>query len=228
VGHDATVATTRVAYLLAALLLAAACADADVVDEPNTQGPAPLAALVGPWSATPFVLDPQVGNVAAQVCRRDIELGDGAVAAVVDARGAGVITLRMTGARPGGCNALQILPSGQIVGAGGGWGGGGAERLAPLVGVDLGSIERQTVNGGDLKVEGWSVYGRAGPGIATVVVFPVGGPQVLATRMNDWFAAWWPRLVGDPPLEGRGPPGFPKFTVRGYDPLGALVNEVSQ
>ena len=225
-SYAQTSGRVRAACLLAAALLVGACADAEVVDEPVARGPAPLAALTGPWQPTPLVLDPQTRSRAEQACRRDMELKAGAVAAVIDARGAGVVTLRMTGPSPGGCNALQILPSGEIAGAGGGWGGGQAERLAPLVGADITSMETQTVDGGGLNVQGWSVYGRVGPAIATVVVIPPGGPPVTATRMNDWFAAWWPRRAGDPPLEGLGPPWFPTFTVRGYDGLGVLVNEV--
>jgi len=120
-----------------------------------------------------------------------MSLPPGSQAIVVDARGASVVTLRMSS---GGCNSLELMPSGELAGAGGGWSGPGSERPAIRPGADLGPVEQQSVGGGNLRVAGWSIYGQAGAEIATVVVEPPGYGPVQATLTNGWFAAWWPLL----------------------------------
>jgi hypothetical protein len=189
--------------------------------------PATLAELTGPWRPTPLVLDPMIRARAEDVCRRDMSLPPGSQAIVVDARGASVVTLRMSS---GGCNSLELMPSGELAGAGGGWSGPGSERPAIRPGADLGPVEQQSVGGGNLRVAGWSIYGQAGAEIATVVVEPPGYGPVQATLTNGWFAAWWPLLPGEPdPNAGPviGPNGgFPPVVVRGYNAMGAQVDEL--
>jgi hypothetical protein len=186
--------------------------------------PATLAELVGPWRATPLLLDAVTRQRVQEACRRDIELPPGSAAAVIDARGAGVATVRMTGQGSGSCHALQITPAGQVVGAGGGWSSNAAELPPRLPDAAFGEIEWQSIAGGDLKVQGWSVQGSAGPQIAAVVVVPQDGVAVTATFVGGWFAAWWPRRIGDPPLDGMA---HPPVVVRGYDAFGALLVETS-
>jgi hypothetical protein len=194
--------------------------------------PATLTELTGPWRPTPLLLDSALWARAEAACRKDMEMPPGTRALIIDARGASVVTLRMTGATSGSCDSLQLLPNGQFTGAGGGRSGGSGEHLGPRSGAKLGSLERQVVGGGDLKVSGWSIYGSAGDEIATVVVEPVGHQAVQATLMNGWFSAWWPAVPGEPdPLGGvPWPDGsqWPSVVVRGYDASGVVRDEVQQ
>ncbi len=206
---------------LAALVLvaglAAACGDPP---EPDVvlRSPATLAELAGAWSARPLLLDPVLRSRIAETCARDMEMGPGATALLIDVRGAGVATLRMS---RGSCDALKIDPDGSIHGAGGG--ASGMEQGRALANDALGQVEQHMVIGGDLTVEGWSAIGRVGPDISLVVVQPVDHVAVVATLENGWFGAWWPARPFEPPRDGRR---FPPAIVRAYNALGVLVNEV--
>ena len=213
--------------LVVASLLFVACGEAETAPAPQRPAapgaPATLAQLLGPWQATPLVLDLMARTRVEQACSRDIEMPPGSRAVLVDARGAGVVSVVMRGQTAGGCYALEIMANGQITGAGGGW---RADRLPglPVLGEsELADIEQQTVSGGNLKVVGWSVVGRAGPAITSVLVAPQGHPVVTATLENGWFGAWWPARPGDPsPDDGR----FLPIVVGGYDAFGVLQDEV--
>ena len=54
--------------------------------------------------------------------------------------------------------------------------------------TELAEAQIGSVGGGGLKVQGWSVIGRAGPGIRSVEIEPAGVPPILATLENGWFA----------------------------------------
>jgi hypothetical protein len=132
--------------------------------------------------------------------------------------------VRMVGQDAGTCDALEITSAGQITGAGGGWRADGVEQLAPIEATELAEAQVGSVGGGELKVQGWSVIGRAVPGIASVEIEPVGVPAILATLENGWFAVWWPANV--PPDRLGDPDLAPVVVVRGYDAAGALLDEV--
>ena len=127
-------------------------------------------------------------------------------------------------ARARGGDALEITPGGQINGAGGGDTAGGVEQLAPIDATALTEAQVGSIGGGSLKVQGWSVIGRAGPGIASVEIEPAGAPAVLATLENGWFAGWWPANI--PPDRLGDPALAPDVVVRGYDAAGTLLAEV--
>ena len=93
------------ATLVATALAVAACGGDGEVIQPRVQI-ATLAELTGPWRATPLKLDPALRARVADFCRREIQLPPGVVPAVVDARGEGVVAVRMTGATEGSCDAL--------------------------------------------------------------------------------------------------------------------------
>ena len=185
--------------------------------------PASIAQLTGPWQPQPYMLDPILRGRLEQTCRTDMERGPGSVAGVVDVRGERVAVVRMVGQSAGACDALEITQDGRVTGAGGGWRVDGAEQLAALPLAELADIQFGQVGGGELKVEGWSVMGRAGPQIASVVVEPAGVPQILATLENGWFAAWWPAVIDN---ERGAPQPEPAVVVRGYDAAGTLLDEV--
>jgi hypothetical protein len=159
----------------------------------------------------------------AEACARDMESPRGVPSRIIDVRGAGVAIVRLSGPTSAiGCDALQITGNGDVQGAGGGWRSDQAEDLPGIGQTELAAIERSTVEGGDLKVAGWSVLGRAGPGIAAVTVEPDGHPVVVATVQNGWFAAWWPARLVEMQAGRRGPPAI---RIRGFGPLGELVAE---
>jgi hypothetical protein len=213
-----------IAAVVGAAFLAVGCGD----DAPGPAfvpaRPATIAELTGPWRATPLLLDPVMWARVEQTCRRDIEMPPGGAVAVIDARGAGVATVRMTGDHAGSCDSLQITADGRVAGAGSGWRADGPERFAVLGAAALAGLETGSIGGGTLDVTGWSVYGRAGPAITTVIVEPANHPAVAATLMNGWFSAWWPRLPGQPaPDPGGGAQAQPPFVVQGFDADGTPV-----
>lgn len=210
-----------VALLVTSLGLGA-CGSEDPVPQVPMLRPATPRDLVGPWQATPFLIDPVLRAKVEQTCRRDIEMPPGSFAIVVDARGERVVTVRMSGRSPGSCDALEVTEHGQVSGAGGGWRQDQPEALPPIEPSSIGAVERQTVQGGGLTVKGWSVYGRVGSGVTVVGVEPQNGPSLIATVENGWFAAWWPVQPGDPNMdEGRQP----KVLVRAYDAFGMSLDE---
>lgn len=216
-------ARVPLAILAVGLAFASACGGEDVQDALRP-APASLLQLTGPWQPRPFVLDQAMRSSVEQVCRRDMERGPGNTAALVDVRGSGVAVVRMVGQGAGMCEALEITIGGQITGAGGGWTAGGVEQLAPIEATELMDVQFGSIGGGNLKVQGWSMSGRAGPGIASVEIAPVGVPAILATLENGWFAGWWPANL--PPDGLGGPAPQPEVVVRGYDAAGTLLAEV--
>jgi hypothetical protein len=220
------------AVLALALVAAAAACGSDEPALVQPPPPATLAQLVGPWQPSPFSLDDAAWTRIETGCRHDMGMRPGARALIIDARGDGVATVRMTGQQAGHCDALQIAASGEVVGAGGGMMSDAAEQPMVQPGTQMGPIEQASVEGGDLPLRGWSAWGPVGGGIASVTVEVPGQPLILATVMNGQFAAWWP--VSREPLNGPGrqpPPDLKapaRLVVRGYDATGTLVNQIGQ
>lgn len=223
---------SAVAFALVLAVSACSSDDPAVVEPPPA---ATLAQLLGPWQPTPYALDLATWNRIEDGCRRDVQLLPATRALIIDVRGASVATVAMTGPQDGHCDALQLLPTGEIAGAGGGMSSGGPQQQPLLPATAIGPVQQAGVEGGDLAVVGRSAYGAVGSGIATVTVEVPGQPRIVATVMNGQFAAWWPSpaALQRPDQPGRGqvapqlvaPPGL---VVRGYDATGTLVNQVSQ
>jgi len=213
------------ARLAVVTLLLGACGESLSEPEPVPVRPASLADLTGPWRPVPFQLDPVIRSRVEQGCRGDLQMPPGSSAAVIDARGASVATVRMKGPNPGSCYALEISAAGEVTGAGAGWRADGPEKLPVLGASELGPIDKQTVAGGNLKIEGWSLTGRAGPEITSVVVEPMNHMAVIATVENGWFAAWWPARPGEPARDGAR---WPPFVVRAFNAFGVLLDEYRQ
>jgi len=215
----------RAVILIAFALVLVACGETATDVEP-IQRPATLGELTGPWQETPFLLDPVLRERVAQTCRRDMEMRPGSVPAVIDARGARIATVRMTGPGPGGCSALEITAGGEVFAAGGGWSAGAPEALAAIGGSDLVVVETSTVEGGNLDGQGWSVTGRIGRNVVSVVAETADHRLVQATVENGWFSVWWP--VRLPVEQGLAQPQVVPFIVRAYDAFGQVVDEVHQ
>ena len=122
---------------------------------------------------------------------------------VIDARGAGRIQAQYAGPRSteASCIDMTIDAAGQVVAGGGGTGFGAQEWsiLKPF------EIEH---HGGYSSEESSTTVGRAGPGIAKVVIAMPAQPQVTASLENGWYLVWRP---------GSWPPGT---KVVGLDSLG--------
>ena len=117
-----------------------------------------------------------------------------------------------------------VQGSAKVKGAGGGWRTDQPEQLPALGMHELAHLERGQVGGGSLTVEGHSIIGRAGPGVAVVRVEVPGVPVMTATLQNGWFAAWWPFEIPDRQFGDPRPPE-PVVIVRAYDLLGNLLSE---
>jgi hypothetical protein len=161
------------------VLAAVACGSDGEVDNEPVRFATP-AELTGPWRTTPLILDPALRARVAEACRRGIELPAEAVPAVIDARGGRVVTVRMTGATEGSCDALEIGESADVVETGGGW-NGPAQRLPAAPDTELSHLVRAIIARRNLPVEGWSVNGQAGAAIALVQVVVGDGLVVTAT-----------------------------------------------
>lgn len=184
---------------------------------------ATLPDLVGPWRAIPLRPDPAMADRIADTCAHDMQGPANVPAQIIDVRGGGVAIARLSGPTVAiGCDALQITAAGNVDGAGGGWLSNEAEVLDPIGDAALENIERATIEGGALKIRGWSVNGRAGPAIAAVIIEPEGGPTVTATLENGRFAGWWP---GRLPGLGNRPGDQPAVRIRGFDASGTQVAE---
>src|SRR5688572_22156916 len=93
------------------------CGRQDVIPvSPAPQRAATLQDLIGPWQPTPFGLDSAWRTTIESTCRREVE-APRAEGGIVDARGGGVATVRLTGAVVAKCDALYVTPEGRVEGA---------------------------------------------------------------------------------------------------------------
>jgi hypothetical protein len=211
------------AFLLVAGVLAG-CGDETTLFPDPPDRPATLAELTGPWRAHPLQLDPAMRGRVEQVCSTFVQRPPGGVPAVIDARGGGFVTVRMTDVWRGSCDGIAISVDGQVTAVGSGSFTDAHEELPALDAAELGPLEVSASGGGPGMVGGYVVvYGRAGAAIATVEVEPLRHPKLLATLENGWFAAWWPADVRD--QAPAAPRAMTEFLVRGYDEAGHLLAE---
>jgi hypothetical protein len=184
---------------------------------PERPRTASLAELRGPWQPTPFVLDAAMRDRAVAACRREMAAPTEAGGGMVDARGGAALTVRLSGAGGALCQALAILPSGEIATAGGGQ-VGGLDPVGSPGPTELSEVHLHNVDGLDLAAGGWAVNGHTGSGITRVLVEAPGQRPMTATLENGVFGAWWPMPATAP---GLGPaPLSGEVIVRGFDAAG--------
>ena len=176
-------------------LLAAALVTLGVVgcgaDNPDPVEPAH--SINEPWQPEPFAVGSEVLAGARGPCldmqQRAPNPPPGLSLAVADARGGSKILLVYAGPNAETDCLVDILPNGDAGSTSGGSSAGDAFRpMAP------GSVQSE---GGSSSDDGAnqvsSIVGRAGPGVARVVVSLAGGRAVVASlSASGWFAAWWP------------------------------------
>ena len=195
----------RVVVVIALLFVSAACGS-----DGSSQAGALAAAIAGPWQPVPFALPRPMIESVDRACRGGFdEFPQHAQLMVVDSRGGGHVEAQY--AAPNGDDAsctATIDATGRTEWSGGGTGSRGQPWLT-LPAFDLESVA------GYGSSDGSATSGRAGGGIAKVVIVMPGEPQVTASLQNGWYLAWRP---------GEWPPGT---TVVGLDSLGQPVAEAS-
>ena len=202
-GHPYTRAVKRRIVLIAVLPFVLVGCGADRPREANV--------IEGPWQPVPFALPDSMIEAIDRTCRGSFdEFPQQTRLMVIDARGAGRVEAQYAG--PSGeeasCAGMKIEATGRVEPGGGGTGFRG-QAWPPLPAFELEFI------GGYVSSEASSTSGRAGAGIARVVIDIPGQPPVTASLANGWYLAWWP---------AEWPPGT---KVIGHDALGQLVAEAS-
>lgn len=196
--------TGRIVVMAALLLVFVACDSGG-----PTEARVPAGAIDGPWQPVPFTLPGQIIEAADRTCRRSFdEFRQQTQLMVIDARGAGRIEAQYAGlnGEDATCAGMTIDAAGRIEPGGGGTGFRG-QAFRVLQAFELESIA------GYGSIEGSATSGRAGPGIASVVLTMPGKPPVTASLASGWYLAWWP---------GDWPPGT---KIVGIDRLGQTVAE---
>ena len=160
--------------------------------QPDPVRAATLAELIGPWLREPLRPPAAVIAAADRACRRETPFPRTVVLVAIDARGGGRLpTIFASDDATAFCGFLTIADNGTLSGSLSssetgfkqpvlgpgrllGWGGTGEGRV------------------GD--ADAWcSFAGRAGPGVARVVVIEAqGAGSTTATLQNGWYVAWWP------------------------------------
>ena len=196
--------------LIVALLLVSAGCRSDGDSEPEAE-PEAVHALHGPWQPVPFALAGPIVEAVDRTCRAGFEndFPQQTQLMVVDVRGAGRVETQYAG--PDGSEAsciVMIDAAGRLEWGGGGTGSGGGGWPA------LQAFNLQAIGGYGSEVAS-STAGRAGGGIARVVIAIPGKPPVTASLANGWYLAWWP---------AEWPPGT---KVIGLDALGQQVAQES-
>jgi hypothetical protein len=166
--------------------------------QPDPVRVATLAELIGPWRREPLRPPAAVIAAADRTCRlepppifpRDVVL------VAIDARGGSRLpTIFASDDAMAYCGFLTIADNGTLSGSLSASETGfervpGPGRLLARGGGGEGRVSDE---------DGWcSVTGRAGPGVARVVIeAPVAG-LITATLQNGWYLAWWPVSCGPP------------------------------
>lgn len=189
--------------------------------QPDPVRAATLAELIGPWRREPLSAPAAVIAAADRTCRRlaepqmfprDVEL------VAIDARGGGRLpTTFASDDAMAYCGFLTIADNGILSGSLSGSQTGftepvlGPGRLLGWGGTGSGLQETDA--------DAWcSFTGRAGPGVARVVIeAQVAGP-IMATLQNGWYVAWWPVSCrfSDP------------LVIAAYDVPGRVTDQIRQ
>jgi hypothetical protein len=178
---------TLIALVVAATLAVACGSDAaaEPVEPPHS--------IHEPWQAEPFAVDQAVLTSAQAACGDMNPPGGPALAGLslvaVDARGGSHVYLVSANQNSESDCFVEIAPSGQaMTKSGGATSGDPFKQLAPGAIEGVGSSSG--TNGSDTMS---SVVGRAGPGVARVVVTLADNRRIIASlSRSGWYAAWWP------------------------------------
>ena len=174
---------------LGALLLFGFAACGSDSSEPEATAASPLA---GPWQPTPIALQGPILDAIDRACRASMQpFPEGVRLVVVDARGGGHIQAQFAGAngQEAFCMDMRVNALGQVKAVGGGSMSTGPAGFLALKPLDLET--RGTMSSGDPPTSSVTA-GRAGNGIAKVVVEIPGKQPIIASLANGWYVASWP------------------------------------
>jgi hypothetical protein len=146
-------------------------------------------AVLGPWQAQPFPLDPSLAQAAEATCRDKTPQAAGLAVVLHDQRGDGLDTVLFAG--PGGQATCQVsgASDGTVT-----WLTSAAITDGPEVAPDLLSLivdGMGSSSGSDVETIN-DITGRTGAGVVTVRILLTDGKEVTATTSNGWFYGWWP------------------------------------
>lgn len=169
-----------------------------------------LATLRGDWSATPVDVSGDFIGVVDRACRAASEDGlELYELQIVDARGEELVNAIYVGVHGGnyGCQNLWIDPFGDLQPPEWGTGADPSEGH-PQPGPDEVIAWYGTHQEAPRSMVTWA--GLVGRNVAEVRFTADGKPDIVATMMNGWFAAWFPD-------------DWSRLTLRGYDARGTEV-----
>jgi hypothetical protein len=177
---------TVLAFVAAATIAVGCGADAaETVEPPHS--------IHEPWQAEPFSVDQAVLTSALAACR---DLGPEQFQApatpslvAVDARGGSHVFLVSADRKTENDCFVEVGPSGKATPQ-----GAGSTSGLPFQPLDPGAIELVSSSSNSNDVATMSgIVGRAGPGVARVVVTLADNrPIVASLSRSGWYAAWWP------------------------------------
>ncbi|MFL5775173.1 MAG: hypothetical protein ACJ76W_02760 [Chloroflexota bacterium] len=177
-----------------------------------TEAVEPPHSIHEPWQVEPFAVDQALLTSAQAACGDMVaeqRAPEGALSLVAaDARGGSHLFLVSANQNAESECFVEIAPTGEATTKSGGASSGDVFKpLVPggieLVGSSSGSTGADTMS--------WLV-GRAGPGVARVVVTLADNRPVVASLSSlGWYAAWWPD-------------GTPSAKVTAYDGAGVVTS----
>ena len=207
--HPWPVTFRTVLALIAAATVAIACgADAPDSNEPPHS-------IHQPWQAEPFAID-QADLTRAQAACRDMGLEQFQAPATlslvaVDARGGSHVLLVSADRKTESDCFVEIDLFGRATPN-----GAGSTSGLPFQQLNPGDIEIVSSSSGSSDADTMSaVVGRAGPGVARVVVTLADNrPIVASLSQSGWYAAWWPDGTASTKVTGYDGAGSPLSTAQ--------------
>ena len=159
--------------------------------KPDPVRAATLAELIGPWRREP--MRPPAAVIAAtdRTCRLSAVFRRDVVLVAIDARGGGRLAAVFAGDDSvTACLPLTISDNGVVEGSVNG-GEVGPQRL-PGPGRLIAWGGTGSPRAGDPDDAWCGATGRAGAGVARVVIEAQVAGSIAATVQNRWYLAWWP------------------------------------
>jgi len=205
--------TFRAALALCTLVAAAAivvACDADAADPVE-----PPHNIHQPWQAEPFAVDQGDLTRAMAACRdigfQGFQAAGNLPLVAVDARGGSHVFLVTADRKTEADCFVEIDPFGQATPN-----GAGSTSGLPFQQLKPGDIEIVSSSSGASDGATMSaVAGRAGPGVARVVVTLADNrPIVASLSQSGWYAAWWPDGTASTKVTGYDGAGSPLGTTQ--------------
>ena len=159
--------------------------------QPDPLRVATLAELIGPWRREPLRPSAAVTAAADRTCRLSDGVPRDAVLVAIDARGGSRLQAVFAADNASAfCLPLTITNNGVVEGF-----VNGSEINAEQVpgpGRLIARVGTGSPRDGDPDDAWCGATGRAGPGVARVVMEAQGAGPIAATVQRGWYLGWWP------------------------------------